>query len=79
MTRNVMSEYGPKLTHAMVQNFGGEAARSELDTLAEPLKRLVAAQPMAKTWLSEALFNETFPSQKVGPTDKRMWLQKIMR
>ncbi len=79
MTRNVMDQYGPKLSQALVQNLGGEAARSELDTLAEPLKRLVSAQPKAKTWLSDALFSDAFPSQIVGPPDKRMWLQKIVK
>ncbi len=79
MTRNVLDEYGPKLSQALVRNLGGEAARSELDTLAEPLKKLISAQPKAKTWLLDALFSDTFPSQNVGPVEKRMWLQKIMK
>ena len=79
MIRNAMDEYGPKLSQALVQNIGGEAARSELDTLAEPLKRLISTQPKAKTWLSDALFSDTFPSKTVGPADKRMWLQKIIK
>jgi hypothetical protein len=79
MTRNAMDEYGPKLSQALVRNIGGEAARSELDTLADPLKKLISAQPKAKAWLSDALFSDTFPSQNVGPVDKRMWIQKIMK
>lgn len=79
MMRNAMDEYGPKLSYALVRNIGGEAARSELDTLANPLKNLTSAQPKAKAWLSDALFSDTFPSRNVGPADKRMWIQKIMK
>ena len=79
MIRNAMDEYGLALSLALVQNFGGGAARSELDTLAEPLKRLISAQPKAKAWLSEALSSDSFPSQNVSPADKRLWLQKITK
>ena len=74
----VIQQYGPRLCHIIVRNVGGEAARSELDLLAEPLKKLVFAQPQAKIWLSNALSSEDFPSQKVGSTEKRIWLQKII-
>lgn len=75
----VTQRYGPQLCHILVRNIGGEAARSELDVLAEPLKKLVFAQPQAKVWLSNALSSEDFPSQKVGSTEKRVWLQKILK
>ncbi|KAL9072773.1 MAG: hypothetical protein Q9161_003314 [Pseudevernia consocians] len=74
----VTQQYGPQLCYLLVRNIGGEAARSELDVLAEPLKKLIFAQPQAKTWLSNALSSEDFPSQKVGTTEKRVWLQKII-
>ncbi|KAF6223554.1 hypothetical protein HO133_000397 [Letharia lupina] len=74
----VTQQYGPQLCHLLVRNIGGEAARSELDVLAEPLKKLIFAQPQAKMWLSNALSSEDFPSQKVGSTEKRIWLQKII-
>ena len=75
----VTEQYGPQLCHILVRKIGGEAARSELDVLAEPLKKLIFAQPQAKLWLSDALSSKDFPSQKVGPTEKRIWLQKIIR
>ena len=75
----VTQQYGPPLCQILVRNIGGEAARSELDVLAEPLKKLVFAQPHAKLWLSNALSSEDFPSQKVGTTEKRVWLQKILK
>ena len=75
----VTQQYGPQLCNILVRNIGGEAARSELDVLAEPLKKLIFAQSQAKMWLSNALSSEDFPSQKVGSTEKRMWLQKIIK
>jgi len=79
MVDGVMREYGPLLGEALIRCIGGEAARSDLDFLAEPLKKLVFRQPKSKLWLEEALFGDTFPSQNVGPIEKRVWLQKIMK
>lgn len=74
----VTQQYGPQLCHLLVRSIGGEAARSELDFLADPLKKLIFAQPQAKVWLSNALSSEDFPSQKVGSTEKRVWLHKVI-
>lgn len=74
-----MKQYGPRLCHILVRQIGGEAARSELDVFAEPLKRLVVAQLHAKQWLASALDSDGFPSKKIGPTEKRMWLQRIIK
>lgn len=74
----VTQQYGPQLCYILVRSVAGEAARSELEVLAEPLKKLIFAQPQAKMWLSNALSSEDFPSQKVGLTEKRVWLQKII-
>lgn len=79
MVDSVMKEYGPQLGHALIFSIGGEAARSELDFLAEPLKKLVSSQPRAKMWLMDALSSDAFPSQKVTDVEKRVWLQKIIR
>ncbi|KAI4165730.1 MAG: hypothetical protein LQ342_000673 [Letrouitia transgressa] len=75
----ILQEYGPRFCHALIQEIGGEASRSELDTLAEPLKKMVFVQISAKAWLSNALFSNDFPSQKMGDHEKRLWLQKIMK
>ena len=79
MVDSIMQDYGPQLGQALVFNMGGEAARSELDFLAEPLKKLVSSQPRAKTWLMDALSSDAFPSGKVLEVEKRVWLQKIMK
>lgn len=76
---SVTQQYGPPLCQILVRNIGGEAARSELDVLSEPLKKLIFAQPQAKMWLSNALSSKDFPSQKVGTVEKRVWLQKILK
>lgn len=74
-----MHHYGPPLSTVLIVNIGGVAPRSELDMLAEPLKKMVRGQAGAKKWLADALASETFPSQLVTPTDKRIWLQKIIK
>lgn len=74
-----MQTYGSQLSYALIINIGGAAARSDLDVLAEPLKKLVSLHPRAKVWLTEALWSESFPSQKVSAAEKRIWLQKIMK
>ena len=73
-----MDLYGPQLCHALIRNISGEAARSDLDTISLPLKKLVFAQPRAKRWLSEALNSASFVSDKVNSTEKRVWLEKAM-
>ncbi|KAL9119683.1 MAG: hypothetical protein Q9187_003767 [Circinaria calcarea] len=79
MVDSVIHEYGPLVCLGLVRGIAGEAARSELDALIEPLKKLVFRQPRAKQWLSDALFNDSFPSPLVSETDKKIWLQKVMK
>jgi len=76
--KNIMEHVGPLLAAALIHNIGGAGARSELDTIAEPLKKMVFKQPKAKAWLEAALFSGTFPSQKVDAKEKKIWLQKVM-
>ena len=73
-----MHEFGPQLCHALIRNISGDAARSELDVISLPLKKLVFAQPLARTWLLKALQSDSFTSRKVDDTMKRLWLQKVM-
>ena len=71
--------YGPDLARALMRGIGGEAARSDLDSLSEPLKKLVYKQSRAKQWLRDALASDDFPSQVVSDVDKRIWLQKVVK
>ncbi len=74
-----MGRYGPLVCQVLVHKIAGEASRSELDVLAEPLRKIIFYQQSAKAWLSDALNSDTFPSQKVNQMEKRIWLIKIMR
>ena len=74
-----MNMLGPLLAQSLMRNMGGNASRSELDKLSEPLKRLVNRYPMAKTWLEAALAHPSFPSNKVTPGEKSLFLKKVLR
>lgn len=74
-----MEHFGHLLAQALVYNIGGNAARSELDKLADPLKKIVVAQARSKKWLEAALLGEGFPSQNVSEKEKMVFLQKITK
>jgi len=67
------------LAQALIYNIGGHAARSELDKLADPVKKLVVRQANSKLWLEAALLDPSFPSDKVSDKDKQFFLQKIIK
>ncbi|KAK3939954.1 armadillo-type protein [Diplogelasinospora grovesii] len=69
---------GPLLAISLMQNFGGNAARSELDKLSEPLKKLVTGNVHAQMWLQNALQHETFPAHHVPLEQRIMLLKKII-
>lgn len=77
--KNTIEYLGPLLAEAIIYNIGGHGARSGLDKLADPLKKMVVKQVRSKMWLEAALFRDTFPSNKVGDGDKRTFLQKVMK
>lgn len=70
---------GPLLSQSLIQNMGGNASRSELDKLSDPLKKLVVQHPRAKQWLETALLNPSFPSTQVSEADKSMFLKKVIK
>lgn len=74
-----MQMLGPLLAQSLARNFGGNASRSELDKLSEPLKKLVVKYPAVKSWLESGLAHESFPSSKVTPEEKSMFVKKIIR
>lgn len=79
MVNSIMEEYGGQLSYILMINLGGGAARSDLDILAELLKKLVHFQPKSKDWLSDALSSKDFPSQRIGSAEKRIWVQKVVK
>lgn len=74
----VLHQLGPLLAQALVYNVGGMAARSELDKISDPLKKLVL-QVRSKNWLDSALRSDSFPSDKVTEKEKNTFLQKVIR
>lgn len=59
-----MAHLGPLIARSLVRNVGGHAARSELDKLCEPLKKLVSNCVGAQGWLHAALFAENQQDQQ---------------
>jgi hypothetical protein len=76
--RQAMGMLGPLLCQSLARNIGGNASRSELDKLSEPLKKLVSRHPMAKDWLEAALNDSSFPSEKVTPEQKSLFVKKVI-
>lgn len=76
---SVVNHFGPLLAQALIYNVGGNAARSELDKISDPIKKLVARQVRAKSWLESALVADSFPSGKVTSSDKKVFLQKLIK
>lgn len=70
---------GPLIAQSLMQNIGGNASRSELDKLSDPLKKLIANQVHAQQWIEAALFKEDFPGNKcVSAEEKTLFLRKIV-
>ncbi|KAI0115812.1 armadillo-type protein [Nemania sp. FL0031] len=73
-----MSHFGPQLSQSLIQNIGGRAARSDLDKLSDPLKKLVVQHAHASKWLESALNDSNFPSDKVSTEYKALFLKKLV-
>ncbi|PTB61824.1 ARM repeat-containing protein [Trichoderma citrinoviride] len=76
--KRAMDMLGPLLAQSLARNIGGNALRSELDRLCEPLRKLVSRYPMAKEWLQSGLDHPSFPSQKVDAEQKSLFVKKII-
>jgi hypothetical protein len=75
----IVTHFGPGLAQALIRNIGGDAARSELDFLADTVKKLVTRQTEVRLWVENALLSPTFPSQKVGDAEKKKFVQQIFK
>ncbi|KAI1213410.1 ARM repeat-containing protein [Annulohypoxylon truncatum] len=78
IVNNAITYLGPKLAESLIQNIGGKAARSELDKLSDPLKKLVVQHAQSRQWLEAALQDPAFPSDKVSVEDKELFLKKVI-
>ncbi|TDZ25019.1 Importin beta-like protein [Colletotrichum orbiculare MAFF 240422] len=75
---HAVSHLGPFLAQSIIRNVGGNASRSELDRLSEPLKKMVSHHLNARAWLEQALFDPSFPSQQVSREAKLIFLKKVI-
>ncbi|KAH6604096.1 hypothetical protein Trco_007542 [Trichoderma cornu-damae] len=76
--KRAMDMLGPLLTQSLARNIGGNALRSELDRLSEPLRKLVVRYPMAREWLQASLDHPSFPSHRVTPEQKSLFVKKVI-
>jgi hypothetical protein len=74
-----MAEMGPLVTLTLVRNIGGNASRSELDRVSEPLRKLAALHPSTNAWMRAALFHPDFPGGSISDKEKLAFLQKVLR
>jgi hypothetical protein len=74
----MMTALGPLLVHSIMRNVGGKAARSELDKLSEPLKRLAANYVGSRAWIEAALADPSFPGTHVSDQDKSMFVKRVL-
>lgn len=74
-----MAEMGPAVTLSLIRNIGGNASRSELDKLSEPLKKLASSHPSTQSWIHAALFHPTFPDKSVSEQEKLSFMRKVVR
>ncbi|KAM4055643.1 importin 13 [Hirsutella rhossiliensis] len=76
--KGAMDALGPPLTQSLARNIGGNASRSELDRLSEPVKKLVSRHPKAREWLQSGLSHSSFPSDKVSSEQKILFVKKLV-
>jgi hypothetical protein len=77
----VVNTFGQSLTQSLVRQVAGMGQRSELDSVAEPLRALFSALPaQGKAWVEAGLWSEHFPPvvQGVGDAEKRRFLQQCV-
>ena len=79
LMKQAVAEMGPAVTLSLIRNIGGRASRSELDKLAEPLKKLASLHPSAQSWIQAALFHPSFPSHTVSDKEKLTFMRKVIR
>lgn len=74
-----MDTLGPLLCKSLVRNIGGNASRSELDRITEPLKKVIFRHSKAQEWLLRGIHDDAFPSDKVSVENKVLFVKKIIR
>lgn len=78
--KEIMSAYGPKFTCSIISQIGGNALRSDLEFICEPLKALLLHQPGVQGWLQQAILGETFPAvdANVGQQQRNLFFRQVI-
>ncbi len=77
----IIDHTGPALATALIHGISGNAQRSELDALAEPLRKFVFKQLAARKWLEDAICGENFPEGaglRVSVKERREWVGRVV-
>ena len=74
-----VAQLGPAVSRCLMKGIGGDASRSELDKLSDPLKKLVTSHVAAPSWLEAALLDPLFPGTRLSLEEKTRFLKKIIR
>ena len=74
-----LTEYGPSLVEILVAQIGGEASRSELDDLCEPLKALAFRGGPFQAQLRQAVASLPVPANRVSASAKNVLSEQVMR
>jgi hypothetical protein len=75
----MMRTLGPMLSQALARNIGGQASRSELAKLSEPVKKLVSCYPQSKNWLETAFEDPEASGPNVTREDRSLFVKKLIR
>ncbi|KAH8170791.1 hypothetical protein LIA77_09572 [Sarocladium implicatum] len=74
----MMRTLGPMLSQALARNIGGQASRSELAKLSEPVKKLVSCYPQSKNWLETAFEDPEASGPNVTREDRSLFVKKLI-
>lgn len=77
LAANINNELAPHVAVSLMSQIGGNAQRSDLDSICKALRAFVFTQPSAKRLLEEAMNGSQFPSTGVSASDKRTFSQKL--
>jgi hypothetical protein len=75
----MMTTLGPMLCLALARNISGQASRSELDRLSDPVKKLASHYPQAKQWLETAITDPSLSESSLKLETKLMLVKKVIR
>lgn len=74
----IMEMYGPRFVACLMRQIGGQAQRSDLDFLCEPLKALLLHQRNVQKWLQEGIASDSLQNPNVSSDDRQKFLRQLV-